>query len=115
MLGIGADFPENAIYFVQGWLFEGAWRNYTSGELVHGWDSKIADKANGGNFWEGADFDIETWMTPIFTDSNGPMAYTRYGLFAGSFTVDNVSGYRLNNKEAYLNKKIPIWNGTYYS
>lgn len=43
------------------------------------------------------------------------MANTHYGLFSGSFTTDNVSGYRLNNGQAYLNKLIPIWNGTYFT
>lgn len=43
------------------------------------------------------------------------MANTHFGLFSGSFTPDNVSGYRLNNGEAYLNKLIPIWNGTYFT
>lgn len=36
-------------------------------------------------------------MTPIFTDTRGPNAYTKFGLYAGSFTIDNVSSYRLNN------------------
>lgn len=82
---------------VQGWLFEGAWRTYTSDELTLGWNSAVAAKSNGGDYWIGADFNIETWMTPIFTDSRGPMAYTKYGLYSGSFTIDNVSSYRLNN------------------
>lgn len=43
------------------------------------------------------------------------MAFTKFGLYAGSFTTDNVSSYRLNNGQAYLNKLIPIWNGTYYT
>jgi len=115
VIGLDANFPANTMNMVQGWLFEGPFRNYTSDELIFGWDSKIANKANGGDYWEGADFNIETFMTPIFTESRGPMANTRYGLFAGSFSTDDVSGYRLNNQQAYLNKEIPIWNGTYFT
>jgi hypothetical protein len=115
ILGIDQYFPTNAILMVEGWLFEGSWQMYSTDQLTLGWDSAIAAKANGGDYWSGADFNVETWMTPIFTDTRGPNAYTKFGLYAGSFTIDNVSSYRLNNGEAYLNKIIPIWNGTYYT
>jgi hypothetical protein len=94
---------------------EGPFVNYTSEQLMFGWDSQIIAKANGGNYWQGADFNLETYMTPIINDVNGPLAKTPFGLYAGSFTTDNVSAYRLLNGEAYLNKLTPIWNGTYYT
>lgn len=97
ILGVDSNFPTNCVLMVQGWLFEGAWRSYSTRELAYGWYSDLAGKANGGDFWSGADFNIEQWMTPIFTDQQGPMAMTHYGLFSGSFSIDNVSAYRLNN------------------
>lgn len=115
ILEVDPDFSENLIYMVQGWMMEGPFVNYTSEQLMFGWDSQIIAKANGGNYWQGADFNLETYMTPIINDVNGPLAKTPFGLYAGSFTTDNVSAYRLLNGEAYLNKLTPIWNGTYYT
>jgi hypothetical protein len=36
--------------------------------MLFGWSSEIAAKANGGDFWQGADFSIEAIMTPILND-----------------------------------------------
>lgn len=41
----------NLVYMVQGWLMESSWAQYTSEELLFGFNSAIADKANGGDFW----------------------------------------------------------------
>ena len=54
-------------------------------------------------------------MTPILNDLIGPVSDAPYGLYSGSFTLDNVSAYRLLNGEAYVNKITPVWNGTYFS
>lgn len=97
VLEVDQTFPENLINMVQGWMMEGPWVNYTSSQLVFGWESTLMAKANGGNYWEGADFNVETYMTPILNDQMGPMAETPFGLYAGSFTTDNVSAYRLLN------------------
>lgn len=114
MIG-NTGFTENLALFIQGWMFEGGWRDYTSFELLYGWKSSIAAKANGGDYWQGADFSVQEWMTPIFNDNNGTVAGAPYGLYSGSFSIDNVSGIRLLNGEAYLNKLTPTWNGTYYT
>lgn len=68
VLGVDTNFVTNLVAMVQGWLMQGSWQTYTNEQLLYGWQSTIAAKANGGDFWAGADFNIETWMTPIFTD-----------------------------------------------
>lgn len=70
---------------------ESAFTNYTSEQLLFGWSSEIAAKANGGNYWQGADFSISGDMAPIFNDQFGPIANTPFGLYSGSLTTDNVS------------------------
>lgn len=59
VLGTDQFFPENMIYMIQGWMMEGSFRNYTTRDLVYGWESTLVNKANGGDYWQGADFDIE--------------------------------------------------------
>lgn len=115
ILGTPATLYEDLILFVQGWLMESAWTNLTSEQLLFGWSSGIAEKANGGNYWQGADFSISGDMAPIFNDQFGPIANTPFGLYSGSFTTDNVSQIRLLNGEAYLNRIQETWNGTDFS
>ena len=110
-----AQFPVNLILMVQGWLMEGDTATYTSEELLFGWESSIAAKANGGDFWQGADFNVQPYMTPIFNDQIGPVAFTPYNLYSGSLTVDDVSQVRLLNGEAYANEITPTFNGTYFT
>lgn len=92
------------IAFVQGWLLEGAYATYTTDQLLFGWSSEIAAKANGGDFWQGADFSIDSIMTPILNDQMGVVATAQYGLYSGSFETDDVCAYRLVNGEAFVNK-----------
>lgn len=61
-------FVPNLIYLVEGWLMGGSWYNLTSDQLLFGWQSEIAAKATGGDFWQGADNSIQAWMTPIIND-----------------------------------------------
>ena len=82
---------------------------------MYGWKTGIAEKANGGDFWQGADKSVSEWVVPILNDQNGTVANAPYGLYSGSFSIDNVSAIRLLNGEAYLNKLTPFWNGTYYT
>jgi hypothetical protein len=59
-LGIdSATFAANMVYFVEGWMMEGSWATYSNHKLFFGWTtSDIAEKANGGDFWQGADFNV---------------------------------------------------------
>lgn len=109
------NVPENLIFMVEGWLFDSSWTNLTSRDLLYGWQTPIADRVNTGDFWQGPDKSVSDWVVPILNDQNGPVANVPYGLYSGSFDIDNVSAIRLLNGEAYLNKLTPYWNGTYYT
>jgi|LauGreDrversion4_2_1035121.scaffolds.fasta_scaffold322546_2 hypothetical protein len=100
---------------VQGWLMEGATATYTSQEILFGWETTIAEKVNGGDFWQGADFDTYGWINVIYSTDDWLVANATYNLYSGSLTTDDVSQVRLLNGQAYLNKITPIFNGTYSS
>lgn len=100
---------------VQGWLMEGATATYTSQEILFGWENTIAEKVNGGDFWQGADFDTYGWINVIYSTDDWLVANATYNLYSGSLTTDDVSQVRLLNGQAYLNKITPIFNGTYSS
>lgn len=42
VLGTDNTFPENSMLMIQGWLFEGAFKNFTTYNLTFGWNSSAA-------------------------------------------------------------------------
>ena len=54
-------------------------------------------------------------VTPIINDQMEPLKQSTTGLYTGSYSTDNVSAIRLVNDVAYVNKVVPVWNGTYFT
>lgn len=70
---------------------------------------------NGGDFFEGNDFRLVNKTTPIFNDIIGTVAEAEFGVYTGSNLLSETSRVRIINEEAYTNRIVPIWNGTYES
>lgn len=58
-------------YLIQDFLFEGAFVELTLNQMINGYETTIADKINGGDFFFGADFALSSAVTPIFNDKTG--------------------------------------------
>ena len=45
----------------------------------------------------------------------GEVSEAVYGVYTGSNGIDEIAEVRTVNEEAYVNKIINVWNGTYFS
>lgn len=68
---------------------------------------------NGGNFFSGNDYRLMNQTTPILNDQIGTVSDAIYGVYTGSNLLNQTSVVRLCNAEAYTNRIVPVWNGTY--
>ena len=68
---------------------------------------------NGGDFFAGNDYRLVNQTTPIFNDIIGSVAEAWYGIYTGSNLLNQTSRIRIINEEAYTNRIVPVWNGTY--
>ena len=72
--------------------------------LVNGFTSDSADLINGGEYYDGDDFSLNDFTTPIFHDSNGVLKDTVYGMYTGANDLDAIGYLRLINGVAAVNK-----------
>lgn len=94
-------------------LFGTPFATYTAAELLWGFETTAADKINGGCFFCGTDYRLVNQVTPILNDQIGTVAEAWYGLYTGSNLLNQTSIVRIVNEEAYTNRIVPVWNGTY--
>jgi len=93
----------------------GSFSSITASDLLFGFETNVTQKINGGDFFQGNDFGLQNTTTPIFNDLIGSVAESWYGVYTGSNLLSQTSRVRILNDEAYTNRIVPIWNGTYYS
>jgi hypothetical protein len=70
---------------------------------------------DGGNFFSGNDYRLQNATTPILNDQISTIAEAYWGIYTGSNLINQTSVVRILNEEAYTNRIVPIWNGTYYT
>jgi len=58
---------------IQDYLFGGAISTYKIKDLVHGFESDVAERVNGGDFFMGDDFNLDKSVTAILNDQVGQM------------------------------------------
>jgi len=86
----------------------------TKTDLYLGYKTNITDRINGGDFFAGADYDLDNTITPVINEVKGRVSDATFGMYTGSLGVDDVSKVRRVNNVAYVNKNYAMWNGTYY-
>ena len=102
-------------YHIQDYTLGGALKSYTAMDLINGYENDIAERVNGGQYYGGYDFSITNSTTPVFNEMVGEVSNAVYGVYTGSNGVDEIGEVRTVNEEAYVNKIINVWNGTYFS
>ena len=80
--------------------------------MLDGFENDVADKVNGGSYFNGNDFSLSKMTTPIRNDIKGFQSNVPYGTYTGSNGVDEIGYLRIINGEAASNKIFTLWNGT---
>jgi len=93
-------------------IFGGGFVNIKISDMLNGYESDVAAKINGGDYYQGNDFSLSSLATPIRNEIQGLQADVPYGVYTGSNGVDEIGRLRIINEEAYTNRLYALWNGT---
>jgi len=83
---------------IQSRFFGEPYVNYTPSDLVFGFTNDVADKLNGGDYYNGDDFSLSSVTTPIFNSELGGQSTTVFGMYTGANTLDNLGQIRIVNE-----------------
>jgi len=89
-----------------------SYKSYTANEMINGFYNPSADLLNGGNYYNGDNFNLRSWTTPIFHDTAGILNQTLYGMYTGANEESYIGYLRLINGVAAINKLQKVWTGT---
>jgi len=97
---------------VEKYIFGGAYADIKVDDLLFGFVSDVASKAEGSNYVLGNYFGISNMTTPIINDQKGFGSNVTFGMYTGSNGIDEIGYLRLISDAAYANKLTEIFNGT---
>ena len=80
--------------------------------MINGFENPSAALLNGGDYYNGDNFNLRSWTTPIFHDTAGILNQTVYGMYTGANNADYIGLLRLINGVADINKLEKVWTGT---
>ena len=81
-----------------------------------GFFGEAAQKINGGNFSQGADFDLASAVTPVINNMIGTLADQQFKIKPGSTkNLTSIAEVQFLNGESYLNRPVLVYNGTNFS
>lgn len=93
-------------------FFTDMYQSYTADQMINGVYNPSAEKLNGGDYYNGDNFNLRNWTTPIFHDTAGILNQTVYGMYTGANNEDYIGYLRLINEVAAVNKLEKVWTGT---
>ena len=81
-------------------------------EWLHGYESDIFKKFTEGDFFTGADKDLDNKITPVFNYDKDFIKNTLMKMNTGALDIDKVARIVQVNDEPYLNIQKNIYNGS---
>ena len=98
-------------YHVEAYLMGGSFVVYDIEDYIHGFETDVAYKVNGGSFKVGDFFALQSSVTPILNDRIGEMSSQQISIFSGENCHQKRSSIHKVNGAAYINKNKVIFNG----
>lgn len=108
-------FVENMFTHIEDWLLHGSFDSMNSDQMINGYTNPIVDRIIGGDWEQGADFDLTDTVLPIFNYDKGAVSGQKFGVRTGAIDKNDICSIRFINDVAYINKYQTIYNGTGYT
>ena len=84
-------FFETMRFHVEAYLLGDGMKTYENvKDLITGFDSPIASKINGGDYYAGDDFSLASATTPIFNEQIGVPSESKFVLKTGHSDIHDV-------------------------
>jgi len=117
-LGITYDldtFIETMMLHIETWLLQGSTMELTQEQIINGFENPLYDTINGGDYLQGANFDLEKNVLPVFNNMEGALSEAKWGMRNGDLLQSDVCSIRFLNDQPFINKLQSIYNGTGYT
>lgn len=97
-------FVETMFDHIEVWLLNGPTATLTMDQILNGYENPLLDKVLGGDYLQGANYDLLTDVLPVFVDKKGPISEAKWGTRTGAIETSDVCSIRFMNDQPYVNK-----------